>query len=116
MPTVDWSYHRKNCASCAKTAEFLVEHGIPIVTQIDARATALVEADALQLVSDVKDLYITRGTKVVHFDLTNERPDDAALLQMLIGRSGKLRAPTVKMGHVVIVGFDQSTYHRIFRS
>jgi arsenate reductase-like glutaredoxin family protein len=115
MPTVDWSYHRKNCASCAKTAEFLSEHSIPIVKQVDARKTELVEADALQLIRDVTQLYVTRGTKVVHFDLTAERPDDAALLQMLIGRSGKLRAPTVKIGQTVIVGFDQSTYRQIFR-
>lgn len=114
MPTVDWSYSRKNCASCAKTAEFLADHRIPIVTTIDARSTALVESDALNLVSDATQLYVTRGTKVVHFDLTNERPDDAALLQMLIGRSGKLRAPTVKVGQIVIVGFDQPTYTEVF--
>lgn len=116
MPSVDWSYHRKNCASCAKAAEFLAEHGITVLTQVDARKTALVEADALQLVSDVTKLYVTRGTKVVQFDLISERLDQSGFLSMLIGRSGKLRAPTVKIGDTMIVGFDQTTYEQVFRS
>jgi arsenate reductase-like glutaredoxin family protein len=114
MAIVNWNYHRKNCASCAKTAEFLADHGIPVETQVDARSTPLVEADALQLISDVNTLYVTRGTKVVYFDLKQDRPDDQVLLQMLIGRSGKLRAPTVKVGQTVIVGFDQSIYEQVF--
>lgn len=113
MSTVDWNYHRKNCASCAKTVEFLADRGIAIETQVDARSTPLVEADALELIRDINTLYVTRGTKVVHFDLKQERPDDQTLLQMLIGRSGKLRAPTVKIGRTVIVGFDQTIYEQI---
>jgi arsenate reductase-like glutaredoxin family protein len=115
MPNVDWSYLRKNCDSCAKAKHFLAEHGIGVTIEVDARTTPLVDADALRLVTEAGELYVTRGTKVVHFDLNQARPDDESLLQMLIGRSGKLRAPALKVGRTLIVGFDRSTYERVFR-
>jgi arsenate reductase-like glutaredoxin family protein len=113
MARVDWSYHRNGCKTCAKTAAFLEQHGVEIKSQDDARKTALVEADALNLVGQVNDLYVTRGTKVIHIDLKNERPDDETLLGLLIGPSGKLRAPTLKLGKTMIVGFDRATYEQV---
>jgi arsenate reductase-like glutaredoxin family protein len=114
MPNVDWSYHRNNCTSCSRAASFLAEHEIAIAEQADARKTPLVDADALQLTVDADHLYVTRGTKVIHFDLRRNRPDDDSLLELLIGRSGKLRAPALKTGRTLIVGFDQSTYEHVF--
>ena len=114
MPKVDWMYHRKNCDSCAKASGFIQEHEIAVVKQVDARTIPLVEADALRLVSEADDLYVTRGTKVVHFNLRDTRPADELLLSMLIGRSGKLRAPALQVGRTLIVGFDLPTYEEIF--
>lgn len=113
MTQVDWSYHRNGCKTCGKTAAFLEEHRIGITAQEDARKTPLVEADALKLVGQVNDLYVTRGTKVIHINLKTERPDDETLLGLLIGPSGKLRAPTLKIGKTMIVGFDQATYEKV---
>lgn len=113
MPEVDWSYHRKNCNSCSKTQTFLGEHEITTKTQVDARSIPLVEADVLKLVSDVNQLFITRGTKVLHYDLKKEHPDQELLLELMMGRSGKLRAPTIKVGKTLVVGFDQSTYEQV---
>ena len=114
MPKVDWSYHRKNCNSCSKAASFLSEHTVTVVAQEDARATPLVDSDALKLLASVDQLYVTRGTKVLHLDLKRERPDDQTLLDLTIGRSGKLRAPTLKVGRTLMVGFDQATYETLF--
>ncbi len=113
MAQVDWSYHRNGCKTCGKTAAFLEEHQIGITAQDDARKIALVEADALELVNQVNDLYVTRGTKVIHINLKKERPDDETLLGLLIGPSGKLRAPTLKIGKTMIVGFDLATYEKV---
>ena len=114
MPNVDWSYHRNGCKTCGKAAAFLDEHGIKITTQDDARKIPLVEADALRLLNQANDLYVTRGTKVIHIDLKTGRPDDDTLLGLLIGPSGKLRAPTLKFGKTLVVGFDQATYEQVF--
>ncbi|MEI8383343.1 MAG: ArsC family (seleno)protein [Planctomycetota bacterium] len=114
MKQVDWSYHRNGCKTCGKTAAFLTDHQIDVAKQEDARKVPLAEADALKLVDQVNDLYVTRGTKVIHIDLKSERPDDESLLSLLIGPSGKLRAPTLKIGKTMIVGFDQATYEKVF--
>lgn len=113
MTQVDWSYHRNGCKTCGKTAAFLEEHRVEVAAQEDARKTPLVEADALKLVGQVNELYVTRGTKVIHINLKKDRPDDETLLGLLIGPSGKLRAPTLKIGKTMIVGFDQATYEKV---
>lgn len=115
MPKVDWMYHRKNCNSCAKATGFLEEHEIVVAKQVDARTIPLIEADALRLIGESDDLYVTRGTKVVHFNLHENRPADDVLLPLLIGRSGKLRAPALHVGRSLIVGFDLTTYERVLR-
>ena len=114
MTQIDWSYHRNGCKTCGKATAFLDEHKIAVASQDDARKIALVEVDALRLVSQANDLYVTRGTKVIHIDLKNQRPDDDTLLGLLIGPSGKLRAPTLKFGKTLVVGFDQATYEQVF--
>jgi len=114
MKQVEWSYHRNGCKTCGKTAAFLADHQIDVGKQEDARKVPLADADALKLVGQVNDLYVTRGTKVIHIDLKSERPDDESLLSLLIGPSGKLRAPTLKIGKTMIVGFDQATYEKVF--
>lgn len=111
---VDWSYHRNGCKTCEKTAVFLSDRQVPIAEQVNAKKIALAETEALALAAQADELYATKGTKVVHINLKHERPDDETLLNLMIGPSGKLRAPTLKKGRTVIVGFDEATYQRVF--
>lgn len=115
MKSVDWSYHRNNCMSCSRAAAFLEERGTKILSQVDARKTPLVPEDVIKLVGNIREIYVTRGSKVFHFNLIHERPSDESLLELLIGRSGKLRAPALRVGNTLIVGFDHATYDGIFR-
>lgn len=62
--------------------------------------------DALAVLDGVKDLYVAKGRKSLHFDLKKDRPSDDELLGMLLGRSGKLRAPALRSGDRLIVGFN----------
>ena len=67
-----------------------------------------IEADAaLGLLEGVKDLYVAQGKKTVHIDLSKNRPSDDELLAMLLGRSGKLRAPSIRKGKKLIVGYNE---------
>lgn len=49
---------------------------------------------------------MAKGKKTVEFDLESDRPSDEDLLSHLLGRSGKLRAPAVRAGSTLIVGFN----------
>ncbi|MDB5389619.1 MAG: ArsC family protein, partial [Planctomycetaceae bacterium] len=86
---VDWSYHRNGCKTCGKTVAFLEAEAIPVATQVNAKKTILADAEALEFASEADELYATKGSKVVHINLKQERPDDESLLKLLIGPSGK---------------------------
>jgi len=52
------------------------------------------------------DLYVAKGKKTVHFDMVDSRPPDDEILALIMGRSGKLRAPAIRKGSVLVVGFN----------
>jgi hypothetical protein len=52
---------------------------------------------------------------VIHVDLRRERPEWANLSALLIGPSGNLRAPTLRRGRTLVVGFDEATYAKILK-
>ena len=61
---------------------------------------------ALAVLEGIEHLHVAKGSKVLHFALSHDRPTDAALLGLLLGRSGKLRAPTIKTGATLLVGYN----------
>ena len=67
------------------------------------------------MLRDVDDLYVTKGKKVVHVDLRAGRPPKAELLGLLLGPSWNLRAPTVRRGRTLVVGFDEATYAALLK-
>jgi len=54
-----------------------------------------------------------RGKSTVDYDLTQARPDDDTLLKHLIGPTGNLRAPTVRVGDTLAVGFNEEAYRKL---
>ena len=70
--------------------------------------------DARALVEQVNEIYSARGKKVTYIDLRKEDLDDEALKKLLLGPTGNLRAPTLRKGKTLVVGFDQQTYKKIF--
>jgi arsenate reductase-like glutaredoxin family protein len=85
------------------------------VTQVDARKTTLKETEALALVREVDEIYASKGKQVVHLDLRKEKPDKAALLGLLLGPTGNLRAPTLRKGRTLLVGFDEASYAAVLK-
>ena len=61
---------------------------------------------ALALLDGVRNLYVAKGKKTIHFDLESERPSDDEILGLILGRSGKLRAPAIRTGNRLVVGFN----------
>jgi arsenate reductase-like glutaredoxin family protein len=82
---------------------------------MDARKTTLKEKEALALVQEVDEIYASKGKRVVYLDLRKEKPDRAALLGLLLGPTGNLRAPTLQKGRTLLVGFDEETYSKILK-
>jgi len=68
------------------------------------------------LVAKADNLYVSKGKKVVHIDLQAESPDRETLGKLLLGPTGNLRAPTVRKGKTILVGFDEPTYKKVLAS
>jgi arsenate reductase-like glutaredoxin family protein len=62
--------------------------------------------EVLALLDGVNDLYVARGRKMLHVDLSAERPADEDLVALLCSRFGKLRAPTMRSGDRLVVGYN----------
>ena len=82
---------------------------------MDAKKTTLKEREALALVQEVDEIYASKGKQVVHLDLKKAKPDKAALLGLLLGPTGNLRAPTLRKGRTLLVGFDEAAYARVLK-
>jgi arsenate reductase-like glutaredoxin family protein len=62
---------------------------------------------ALDLLQGIDEMLVAKGQKIDRFDLRQGRPGDDELLALLLGRSGKLRAPTIRAGKRLLVGYNQ---------
>jgi arsenate reductase-like glutaredoxin family protein len=83
--------------------------------QVDAKKKILKEKEALALVREVDEIYATKGQKVIYIDLQKDKPGRAQLLALLLGPTGNLRAPTIRKGRTLVVGFDAATYEKLLR-
>ena len=99
--------------TCAKTQGFLAKHKVIVAAQRDAKKATIKGDAALGVLEGVDELYAARGKRVVHVDLKREKPPRAELLGLLLGPTGNLRAPTLRKGRTLIVGFDEATYERV---
>ena len=58
-------------------------------------------------------LYPAIKKKVVRFHLGKDNPSRNQLLAVLLGPSGNLRAPTLRKGKKLLVGFDAGAYEEV---
>jgi arsenate reductase-like glutaredoxin family protein len=77
---------------------------------VNAKKERIGDAGAIALLDGIKTLWVMRGQKVQSFDLVKERPDDEALIKVMLGPTGNLRAPTIRKGKTLLVGFHGDTF------
>jgi arsenate reductase-like glutaredoxin family protein len=101
--------------TCKNAQEFLESLGAQIKAKVDARKEPRSPAEALALTKKVDTIHAARGKNVVTFKV-KEHPDEALLLQHLIGGSGTLRAPAAIVGKTLIVGFNEELFREVLRA
>jgi arsenate reductase-like glutaredoxin family protein len=99
--------------TCGKTQGFLAQKKIDTVELVDAKKTTLRLKDALRLLEGVDELYAAKGKRVERLDLRAGRPDKATVGRLMIGPTGNLRAPTLRVGRTLLVGFDEAAYRKV---
>ncbi len=110
--SVDWYYHRPNCTTCAKSQSFLTSRKIDVKEQVNAAKVRFEPREALKLAREASKIVVAKGKKVVTFDMQHDPPDDKTLLAHIIGPSGKLRAPVIRRGSTMLIGFAEEEFAR----
>lgn len=83
--------------------------------QVETKDRKLERPDALRLARQADALIAAKGRKVVRVDLRREKPSPDELAALLLGPTGRLRAPTARVGRTLLVGFDEEAYREILR-
>jgi len=65
-------------------------------------------SDAKALLKDASRLIAMKGKKVQEFDVSAKVGSDA--VESMLGPTGNMRAPTIKVGNTYLVGFNEEIF------
>lgn len=72
-------------------------------------------ADALALVRRMRRLVVAKGKKTIDVEVSRTAPSDDDLRALVIGPSGNLRAPAIRVGDTLVVGFTADGLRAVLR-
>ncbi len=84
------------------------KNNIAIDEAVEARKRKIEGDDAWNLMTASDKIVVGRGKKVVIYDPNTDDKDE--ILKACLGRTGNLRAPTLRIGKLLIVGFNEDMY------
>lgn len=73
-----------------------------------AASKKLGKSDAAALARAASRVVVAKGKKVSEFKPAGKAP--AAVVEAMLGPTGNLRAPTLRVGKTVLVGFNPEAY------
>jgi len=59
-------------------------------------------------------LVAAKGKKVTTIDLQSAPPADEVLAGLMLGPTGNLRAPIMRVGQTILVGYNDQAFNEIF--
>ena len=80
---------------------------------VDATKDRRGRDEALKLARGAERVVAARGKKVVVFDMTTDPPDDETLAAHVLGPTGNLKAPTLRISETLLVGFGAEAYEQV---
>ena len=89
-----------------------MKNDVCVQRQVLANNEQLGADDARRLAHEASRVVVAKGRKNVTFNMKKEPPDEQTLLKHMLGPTGNLRAPIIKTGTTVIVGFNQEVYEQ----
>lgn len=72
----------------------------------------LARSDAAAMAKNASKVIVAKGKKVSEFAPGGKAPK--ACVDAMLGPTGNLRAPTLRVGKTVLVGFNQEVYEAVF--
>ncbi len=80
---------------------------------VDARKDKLGKREIAAILRGTNKIHAMKGKRVVEFDLKRDPPVEKDLYENLIGPTGSLRAPAVRSGKTLVVGFNEEHWQDV---
>lgn len=93
--------------SCKKAWGALEQKKIAVTEEVNASKNTIKGDGIWELVKDADKVVVASGKKMFDFNPVEDREE---MLVKMSGRTGNLRAPTIRCGKVFYVGFNQELY------
>lgn len=90
---------------------YFEQNKIEVAEVVDARKEKIDHDKAWDLIQTREVLFVGKGKKVLSF-----KPDEAVkeeILKAVMGRSGNLRAPTVRTNQGILIGYNDQIYQAL---
>jgi len=101
MATADWYYYRSGRTSCKRASTWLDARSVEVAERIPA-SRKLGRKDAEALAAAAARIFVAKGRS------RKEVPGgDPGAADLMVGRTGNLRAPTIRVGDTLIVGYHE---------
>lgn len=81
---------------------------------MNAKTETLAGDEAWQLVADADRIFIASGKKTLEYQPSVDEKKD--IMQKMLGRTGNLRAPTLRQGNTFYIGYNDDLYAKITKS
>ena len=81
---------------------------------VDARKERFGSGELDPIFKGARRILACKGKKVQEFDMRSAAVTDEVLEAAVLGPSGNLRAPTLRTGSTVVVGFHAEVYADLF--
>jgi len=107
---IDWYYRRNSCATCAKADAFLEARGLTAREVVDARKVKLPKRETVLMLRSTVRLVSVKGKTVHNWNLKKDPPIEKDLFGSIMGSTGNLRSPALRIGKTLVVGFDESLW------
>jgi len=101
--------------SCKKAQGFLEQGDWQIVETTDATKERRGREEALALAKSVDRVVIGKAKSTVIFDMKKDPPDDDTIVAEMLGPTGNLKAPTLRRGKTLLVGFSEKAYQDVLK-
>ena len=82
---------------------------------VDTKQQTFKEKDVDPILRKVDEIYSSRGKNVQYAHMKKDKPAKADVMKMILGPTGNLRAPTLRKGRTLVVGFHEDTYKNVFK-
>ena len=97
--------------SCKKAGQAFADNKSTLAVEVNAKKKTIKGDAGWDLVKDADKIFITSGKKILEFSPNKDNQE--AIMKKMMGRTGNLRAPTIRKGNVFFIGFNEELYTQV---